>query len=769
MNKLKAITVALAGAMCAPVGVAVADTSVTASTEAVRTFIVKFQEAGLLYYSGGQGNLAATAPANGKRKLEANTSAAQAYSAFLEQQQSHQLAQFAAALQREVVSKHRYSVTFNGVSVEVSDAEAAALRALPGVVSVEPSVDYHLDTDAGPTWIGAPLVWDGTAMVSGSPNRGEGIVVGVLDGGANSDHPSFANDASCGFSAGNPKQISAVDCGASAGGVCTGATPEDITATGHGVHTASTAAGNALTAGLMVNGVELMWDISGVAPCAHVRHYKVCPANTCPSADILAGISNAIMDGVDVVNFSISGGTSPWTDNDRGFLDMVNADIFVSASAGNTRTETPNPIGLVNHRGPWVMSVANATHNRIEGNPIDVAGGPTMLAAQPGAMPYTTTTMAQVAVGAALGSETGCGATSPYAAGSMAGRIALMQRGGCNFTEKSLNAQAAGAIAFVLYNNRGGPPITMAATSLPGTMLSEASGIIVRDFLLGNPNAQMTVAVPTIRITDPDFGDVVSSGSLRGPNTTFDVTKPDITGPGTNILAAVSDSGGQFGFLSGTSMSSPHVAGAGALVRAANPSWTPMEVKSALQLTVLRDGRQDNASFAPTPDVLPWSPDDAGNGRVQVDQAVRSALVMDETFANFLAANPATGGQPRELNLPSMRHSNCPGVCTFTRTFRNARGTASSWAVNLDNIPAGTAVQVTPATFDLAASTAATQTVEIQVTITELAGLPELSFGHLVFEPVMPPTPDGALFPSASLSMAISGTSADDLFEDGFE
>lgn len=769
MKKLKVLTVALAGAMFAPVGVTVADTSIVASSEAARTYIIRFQEAGLLYYSGGLDNLAATAPSAGARKLDAKSPAALAYLAFLDQQQSEMLDRFADTLQREIVSRHRYGVTFNGVSVEVTDAEAAALRALPGVVSVEASVDYYQDTDAGPTWIGAPDVWSGTAMVNGSPNRGEGIVAGVLDGGANSDHPSYANDASCGLNAGNPKQLSAVDCSASAGGVCTGPQPEDTGTTGHGVHTASTVAGNRLVPPLNVGGVDLKWEISGVAPCAQIRHYKVCPTNSCPTADILAGISNAIMDGVDVVNFSISGGTSPWTDNDRGFLDMVNADIFVAASAGNTRTETPNPIGLVNHRGPWVMSVANATHDRIEGNPIDVAGGPTMLAAQPGSTPYTTTTMAQVAVGAALGSETGCGVTSPYAAGSMTGRIALMQRGGCNFTEKSINAQAAGAIAFVLYNNRGGPPITMAATSLPGTMLSQAAGITVRDFLLGSPNAQMTVAVPTVRVTDEDFGDVVNSGSLRGPNTTFDVTKPDITGPGTTVYAAVSDSGGQFGFLTGTSMSSPHVAGAGALVRAANPSWTPMEVKSALQLTALRDGRQDNASFAATPDVLPWTPDDAGNGRVQVDQAVRSALVMNETFANFLAANPATGGQPRDLNLPSMRHTSCPGVCTFTRTFRNTRGTAVSWAANLDHVPAGTSVQVTPASFDFTGNTAETQTVEIQVTITELAGLPELSFGHLVFEPVITQAIAGLEIPVASLSMAISGSSADNLFEDGFE
>lgn len=105
------------------------------------------------------------------------------------------------------------------------------------------------------------------------------MVIGVLDGGANSDHPSFANDPNCGFSAMLPKQISAVDCGQP---LCVGGTPEDTGTTGHGVHTSSTAGGNALSTPLNVVGVDLKFNISGVAPCARIRHYKVCPTNSCP-------------------------------------------------------------------------------------------------------------------------------------------------------------------------------------------------------------------------------------------------------------------------------------------------------------------------------------------------------------------------------------------------------------------------------------------------------------------------------------------------------
>ncbi len=752
MNLIRIFALAACGALLSPIHATEAAEPGKSQQSAVDTYIVHFREPGLMYYTGDIASLASTAPSStGERRLNARSPAAISYTGYLQDLQQQRLARMEGMLQRELALRHSYHVTFNGVAIDVTAAEAESLRGLPEVQSIEKSQTYEIDTDAGPTLIGAPGVWSGASMPNGLPNKGEGVVVGVLDGGANSDHPSFANDPNCGFSAMLPKQISAVDCGQIN---CVGGQPEDTGTTGHGVHTSSTAAGNALSTPLTVVGVPLKFNISGVAPCARIRHYKVCQTDTCAGADILAGIQSAITDQVDVVNFSISGGSNPWTDNDRGFLDMVNSDIFVAASAGNTRTATPNPVGAVNHRGPWVMSVANSTHDRIEGFEIDVVGGPQNVASQAGATPFTTAVTAQVAVGAALGSELGCGAVSPYAAGSMTGKIALISRGSCAFTEKSLNAQAAGAIAIVVYNNAGGPPIQMAAVSLPSAMVGDTAGIGLRDFLITNPSAQMTVNFPAVRITDPSFADVLSSSSLRGPNNSFDVTKPDITGPGTNIYAAVSDNAGQFGFLSGTSMSSPHVAGAGALVRAAHPTWTPQEVKSALQLTASRNGLKDTG-------LAPWDADDVGNGRVNVGAAVRSGLVMNETFANFLAANPATGGQPRNLNLPSLRHTTCANSCTFTRTFRNTKATATTWNAVVSDAPAGTTISVSPSTFSFTGGLAETQTVTITVTLANT--IATTAFGHLIFRDAATTLPD------ARLSVAIRGTVTDNLFQNGFE
>ena len=119
-------------------------------------------------------------------------------------------------------------------------------------------------------------------------------------------------------------------------------------------------------------------------------------------------------------------------------------------------------------------------------------------------------------------------------------------------------------------------------------------------------------------------------------------------------------------------MSSPHAAGAAALIRAVHPTWTAPEVKSALMMTAFQGGTKENGS-------TPWDADDVGNGRVDLTRAARAGLVMHETFANFLAANPATGGDPKTLNLPSVRNMNCTPSCTWTRTVRNTRNVPSNW------------------------------------------------------------------------------------------
>ena len=167
-------------------------------------------------------------------------------------------------------------------------------------------------------------------------------------------------------------------------------------------------------------------------------------------------------------------------------------------------------------------------------------------------------------------------------------------------------------------------------------------------------------------------------------------------------------------------MSSPHLAGAAALIRAANPTWTPMEVMSAIMLTAKPNGLRQDA-------VTPWDQDDIGSGRIDLTRAAKAGLVMNETFANFVAADPTvTGNQEgvRGLNRASYRNSLCPGgVCTFTRTFRNTRTAANVWFVDTSGAPAGTTITAVPNVLNFTGNTTETATVTFTVRITQAGGI----------------------------------------------
>lgn len=776
MNRLprrSLLAVSLAAALTS--GAVIASTSpssepVLTAAEQARgeTYIVLFDEPGLLHNDGTRSTFAATSPdATGTRKLDVNSSAALAYRSFLRSQQDAHLQTIAAALGRTVDPSYRYDVTDSGVAFTMTASEAARVAGLPGVKHVRPAGTFELSGDRQPFFIGADSVWSGAAAPAGTPAnvlRGQGIVVGIVDSGINTTHPSYAPmGAGCGFATSTPKLLLARNCIGDAN--CTaGATGEDLN--GHGSHVAATAAGNVVPAGSVSAGPPLLpaTTVQGVAPCASIIAYRVCEQSSCDGAAIFAAFQRAIADQVDVVNFSISGGTNPWNDNDRLKLDAVAADIFVAASAGNTGPNIPNPIGTVNHRGPWVMSVGNSSDDRPNQG---INARIRLSVASPTPTPPLTGELVAYGVGVPLLADDdreirfsttnplGCTANGGYPAGFFANSIALIQRGTCTFEEKLNNAQAAGAVGGIIFNNAAGVPAFAAgAATLPSAALEQAVGEALRNFI--NTNAASSVVTRIdVSTTARDSG-VLNAGSLRGPNNSFDVTKPDITGPGTNIYDAfIAPS--LFGFLTGTSMSGPHIAGGGALIRAVRPTWTPMEVHSALMMTANRDQW--------LPDILtPATPDDVGTGMIDLRRAPLAGFVLNETFANFVAANPANGGNPRTLNLASMRNTNCVGSCVFNRTIRNTITQASSWTATV-TAPAGITIEpIAPFTFT--GSTTETLTIPVIVRIAPGTTLSTTQFAEIRF------TEAGDLSPPLVWTIAIRGSNpapADELMRDGFE
>ncbi len=718
-------------------------------------------------------SLIATLPISDSEDINSENS--QKYLQELKVQRINLMQVVESTVGRKVPTRYVYDVILNGVSVEITPKEANDIKTLAGVKQVIPVTIEQPDTDAGPTWIGAPGIWEGTTEPADIGTLGEGVLAGILDTGINFDHPSFSDTPQdlyvynwtgdykgvCAPVGGDPAYASACNDKLVGAYSYTGEalSPED--ADGHGSHTASTVAGNFVTFDFM--GVET--TISGVAPHAQIIAYDVCDEGGCYTDSSTAAVQQAILDGVNVINYSISGGKNPYNDPvELAFLEAFDAGIFVAASGGNLRTE-PTTNGNVNHVSPWVMTVAASSHDRKFTNDIDVvqpAGSIYVnMAHIPSSSPVPFSTLDDVELKWA-GKDTASTSTnyadnregcSAFPAGFFTGDVALIQRGICNFATKLANAQAAGAVGMLGYADAR-PPLSMGGLD---------TATIPAGFLYLSPNDAATFAQwvdtnsPVLidmsefdRFVNSEWGDIKADFSFRGPSANnFEVLKPEITAPGLEILAAVADfvvdndGNTEAELYQGTSMSSPHTAGAGALIKALHPTWSAAEIKSAIMLTAKTNDLTKEDMDTPA-DLF-----DFGSGRVDLTKAGLTGLVMNETYANFVAADPSLGGDPKTLNLASLQNNACVGECSWTRTFKSVAGVSATYTVG-----APPWMTVTPNNFTIAAG--ATQVVTFTADVSAL--IPDewqfvtISFDtddvHSVGKPISDVTIPAAILPA---------------------
>ena len=687
------------------------------ATEPAR-YIIILADKPLATYAGGIDGLAATTPSKTGGKLDVTSAASAAYLDYLKAQQAAFLTDVKATLGRSPEVLFQYRLATNGFSMILTPAEAAALSARDGVRVFRAPVETP-DTDTGPQLIGAPAIWDGETADT-TATKGEDIIVGIIDTGVNFDHPSFAETtpadpyiypaAAKYFGVCDPANVDQYDadyataCNDKLIGAFTyvkddpdeSQSPED--SEGHGSHTASTVAGNKVD--VEYQGVAT--TISGVAPHARIISFDVCvptpPNGACYGDATVAAVDDALATGVNVINYSISGGSNPYGDPvELAFLAATEAGIFVSTSAGNAGDTTG--YSAVAHRSPWVATVAAATHSRIFASEIDVTGPGTVdpaligMGAVPSGAPLTAT-ITDKPIKYSTTNLNGCAAFAP---GFFTGSVALIQRGTCNFTVKTANAYAAGADYVIIFNSRSGPPVGMPVPET-SSMLSLEDGLAVKAWIDANPTATVTIHAEVAKVVNPLWEDIVAAFSSLGPNTTFDVLKPDITGPGVNILAAVADDtiapSGEYELelYQGTSMSSPHNAGAAALVMNLHPACTPAEIKSAMMLTAA-DGLRSHRS-ALGEGVRAANPQDEGSGRIALELTGLTGLVMSETIANYEAADPDLGGDPSALNMASLYDSQCVGECSWERTFTSVADVPATYTA-----AAPAWITVDPATF----------------------------------------------------------------------
>jgi subtilisin family serine protease len=732
-------------------------------------YAVLLKDAPLAAYDGGVANLRPTdASVTGARKLDVNAASSRLYLDYLSGAQTTAKQAMKATLGHNPNIVWTYRVALNGFAIEMSRAEAESVAALPQVQRVIADSELHFVTDVGPTWIGAPGIWTGDDTNGAGASKGEGVVAGVIDSGVNHDHPSFAATGGDGYTHTNPRGTFYGACDPVLGlpfcnnkliGVWdfTGTTPEDDN--GHGSHTASTVAGNVLDAALEAPTITVNRHISGVAPHANLITYKACyttPAiGTCLATNTSAAIDQAVTDAVDVINFSI-GGTAddPWSDlNATAFLNAQRAGVFVSVAAGNDGPSASTIGSPAN--APWVTSVAASTHNRKFTNAlINMAGGsnppPDLLGASvtsgygPATIVYAGDYGYPLCGDGPANETSGEAAINPFTPGTFNGEIVVCDRGTYGRVEKGQNVMEGGAGGYVLANDLpSGDSLVGDAYTLPGVNIGYDDGVTLKTWL-----ATAGTHTGTIRGTLADEaasnGDVTASFSSRGPNPIVStVIKPDVTAPGVDVLAAFKTdptdigAGPEFAIESGTSMASPHDAGAGALLVGIHPTWTPDQIRSALMTTGV------TATVLKDDGTTPADAFDRGSGRLDLTAAGRVGLLFNETGDNYEAADPANGGDPTTLNIASLSQPSCGGTCTWTRTITGTA--AATWNAVVD-APAGMTIDVSPSSFAL--TNGGTQTLTFTA---HVSGLPNGDWAFASISLV----PNVGSIPAAHLPVAV--------------
>jgi subtilisin family serine protease len=794
LTLLSTAALTVIAALSVPVTAVVAAPSAESNSEAKKftnnLYIVRLAEQPVVAYDGSIKGYAATRPRRGD-KIDPNSPQVTNYRSHLDSRHDAVLASVGGK------KVYGYVYVFNGFAAELSDVQAQKLATTPGVLTVFKDEARELDTSSTPAFLGLSApggLWsmlsgnaNGNPIIAAGPNSGgagEGVVVGIVDSGIWPENPSFSDRDANGklvyqqlpgwhgkctpgerFNASNCNQklIAAQWFGAGFGGEAgvKDLFPYEIWsargASGHGTHTAGTAAGN-YAVDAVVNGNSL-GKVSGMAPRARIAVYKVCwgiggPPAGCFNSDSVAAIDQAVADGVDVINFSISGSTTSFLDPvEVAFLFAADAGVFVAASAGNAGPGA----STVAHNSPWLTTVAAGTHDRTYqatatlGNAAAYTGvglgaavpsSPLILSTNAGLPGANATAVARCFT--AQDNADFVGASGPVLdPAKIAGKIVVCDRGTNNRVNKSLAVQTAGGVGVILTNVT---PNTLNADlhSVPTVHLQNTDRAAILAYgATVNPTASLSAGQQVQGALAPD----VASFSSRGPALAGggDILKPDIMAPGVDVLAAVSpiEYGHDFDFLSGTSMSSPHIAGIAALFKQKYPNWSPAAIKSAL-MTTASQMRNNNTPIAGGAFAY-------GAGQVVPTSGTNPGLVFDSGFSDWLAFLCGTGQlnasycpsiaiDPSDLNYPSIAIGALTGIQTVKRTVTNVGGSSETYSFSTTGL-SGITVTL-PGSFTI--NPGATKTFNVSFTLngaalnayTQGAIVLTGSNGHVVRSPV---------------------------------
>ncbi|XP_075488830.1 subtilisin-like protease SBT1.1 [Primulina tabacum] len=626
-----------------------------------------------------------------------------------------------------------YQTVVSGFSAKLSKHHLESLRKVDGFLSMTKDELHDLHTTHSPRFLG---LREGEGLWS-EQNLASDVIIGVVDTGIWPEHVSFSGsgttpvparwkgkcEAGTKFTASNcnEKLIGArafFKAYESIAGRINETTdyrsPRD--SQGHGTHTASTAGGN------LVKGASLFGlakgSAAGMRYTARIASYKACYRSGCASSDILAAIDQAVTDGVDVLSLSLGGIPRPYHSDSLAIaaFGAIHNGVFVSFSAGNS-----GPFdSTVSNVAPWMMTVAASYMDRVFPTNIRLGDGQVFT----GASLYSGKPTKQLPL---VYDETAGGRGAKFCTtGSLSpnlikGKIVVCDRGINSRVSKGEQVKMAGGDGMILANiGNQGDELFADPHVLPATSLGASAANAIKKYINSSSKATAMIKFEGTKYTKP--APVLAAFSSRGPSLIDpNIIKPDVTGPGVNILAAWPSNISptqletdkrrvKFNIVSGTSMSCPHISGLAALLRSFHKDWSPAAIKSALMTTsYVLDSQNAPISDAASRNSTLATPFGFGSGHVNPEKASDPGLIYDISTEDYLmylcslnynssqiapfsrgsfACSNHTKPRPRDLNYPSF-------AVDFTKSARNATAHYKRTVTNVGTPKSRYTVEVT--------------------------------------------------------------------------
>ncbi len=494
---------------------------------------------------------------------------------------------------------YRYQFTYNGFALKIRGIDIEQISGLKSVKKIFPSKTYYIADEASDTAIGAQTVWQ-LKDSKGNPVDGTGMVIAIIDTGVDYKHPDLGG----GFGP-NYKVIGGYDFGDK--------DDDPMDSNGHGTHVAGIAAADG--------------NVKGVAPKAKILAYKIVSGDSgsASTESIIAGIERAVKDGANAANLSFGSGSlgtsDPEDPENKAFDTAADAGVLSSIAAGNqgARCQTkPYPLGSPSgaRKAISVAASDDGVHPSINIVNPEVPSSQKMITGNYADLSpkFSKDTDFEIVV-------CGYGREADFEGVDVKGKIALVSRGpiGANalyFRDKDLNAKEAGAAGVIIYNNMPGivsPTFQVQAGDekkeyIPAIFVTQSDGLLLKGLI----NKGLKIQFSEIS----NLGTAANFTSM-GPASDF-YFKPELAAPGVAIYSTIPN--GEYASWQGTSMASPHVAGAIALFKQLHPDWNSEDIKTAFMntATILENYQNGEA--------ITWLLQ--GSGRINIPDAVSTTAIV---------------------------------------------------------------------------------------------------------------------------------------------